>query len=40
MMAFDVVNGVTGAINGVSVEPPKTPAAKPVKKDNTEGEAD
>lgn len=40
-MAFDVVNGVTGAINGVPVDETKTPATKPVKKETTtEGEAD
>ena len=27
-MAFDVQNGVTGAINGVPVEAPKAPAKK------------
>lgn len=39
-MAFDVVNGVTGAINGVPVDAPKPPANKPVKNETTEREAD
>lgn len=36
-MAFDVQNGVTGAINGI-LDAPKTPAAKPVKKETTNEE--
>lgn len=36
-MAFDVANGVTGAINGIPVDAPKTPA-KPVKKETTNDE--
>lgn len=37
-MAFDVQNGVTGAINGEPADAPKTPAAKPVKKETTNEE--
>lgn len=36
-MAFDVQNGVTGAVNGIEEKPAKTSAKKPETTTNDEG---